>query len=182
MRRKLSSQFWFRVDKSDRSVCSSFIGMILMPRRATAIIALVAVIVHCVIGCCVRCVNACELVYLDASHANCCTCCDAHARKRGVDLCCQPATNSSLAEETTEHGEHDCRGCGSHKCPFILSESPAIGLNETLLSPARLDGWNASLTSIAIPSSLHRRSRRCLALPNSQGDLRLHLCLAVLTL
>ncbi len=152
-----------------------------MAKRVAACLAVIAVVVHCVIGCCTRCVNACEAAQLDEIHV-CCVCHDYDAWKVEGDLCCQPATNSPTASESTEQGEHACLGCGKHKCPFILSESPASGLTETLLSPVCLIWCDASFEPRESVPTPNQCSFLGLSLPHSQAKLRLHLCLAVLTL
>ena len=162
-----------------------------MIRQIAATLAVAAVIVHCVIGCCVRCVNACDCISTVACEAGVCPCCHSHELDAELDLCCQPVTSEPLNESSLQddqgshspnHEEHHCGECSTQKCPFIGSESPVERLIESLLLPAQTS-WHAS-SFVSLPKAPEYRLGGLGALgpPHSGAKLRLHLTLAVLTL
>jgi len=149
--------------------------------------AVLAVIIHCVLGCCARCVSAGEHpAHTETCHAHC-ACCDHHEHHHaGHDLCLQPATNLTFEESTADAApqpeHHDCLGCGKVKCAFILNESPCEGLTDALLLPADL-GWSDTAPR-PIECDPPPRTRAAGHWPtrHNPAKLRLHLSLAVLTL
>lgn len=163
-----------------------------MIRQITATLAVAAVMIHCVIGCCARCVNACDCTTIIAGEEVACDCCHTHEAE--YELCCQPVTSESPTESfrcdaacCEDHActdpnceDHNCDGCGKQKCPFIGSESPTERLIDSLLLSS---SWHATAI-VSLPKALEFRLGGLGALgpPHTGGKLRLHLCLAVLTL
>jgi len=147
--------------------------------------AVAAVIIHCVLGCCARCLSASEHhAHADACQTNC-NCCDHHHPDAGLELCLQPAVSSMPDEPGTEASpkpDHECLGCGTAKCAFILNESACDGLTDALLLPAELSGPDLSRLAIINGPQLHPPwiVERTSAFMTPK--LRLHLSLAVLTL
>ncbi len=157
-----------------------------MAKRTAAILAVTAVMVHCIIGCCARCVSACDCIPIDQCPASCCPCCDMHESHVEIDRCCQPATTCTPAMEITDsdaHDECDCTGCGKHKCAFILSESPSDFLTQTLLSsPSTPTTWDALSLPMTKPQEPNKVRFLDSASPRPQAKLRLHLSLGILTI
>ncbi|WDI43186.1 hypothetical protein [Bremerella sp. P1] len=158
-----------------------------MPRRATAMMAVLAVIIHCVLGCCARCLSASEHHDHADTCQTSCVCCDHHHHDHGgLELCLQPAVSmmpeepSSEADPQPDH--HECLGCGTAKCAFISNESACDGLTDALLLPAEFS-WS-DMASLAIESDpqLHPPPIGERTSTNMTPKLRLHLSLAVLTL
>lgn len=156
-----------------------------MPRRATAMMAVLAVIIHCVLGCCARCLSAHEHQdHADPCKTNC-ICCDHHHHHARPQLCLQPVSSSPLLEPTSEAApepDHDCLGCGVAKCVFIQNESACDGLTDALLLPVDL-AWRdmASLAAEYDPQR-HTPQQTEGESPHITPKVRLHLSLAVLTL
>ncbi|QDU74268.1 hypothetical protein Pan97_12750 [Bremerella volcania] len=156
-----------------------------MPRRATAMMAVLAVIIHCVLGCCARCLSAGEHHdHADACQTGC-LCCEHHHHDARPQLCLQPATSEVPAETTSEtvpHPDEQCLGCGKAKCAFIQDESACDGLTDALLGPVDLAWLDTACLAIESDPQFHppRFSERSTLLLTPK--LRLHLSLAVLTL
>ncbi|PQO41241.1 hypothetical protein C5Y96_00560 [Blastopirellula marina] len=179
------SLYYRRDEYSEDGNFTDRVGFEAMPRRATAMMAVLAVVIHCVLGCCARCLNASvHHDHSDPCQANC-ICCDHHHHDAGIEFCCQPASNSietEFSSEAAPQPDHECLGCGTAKCAFILSESACDGLTDALLLPAELC-WSAmEYPSIdcdlqQYPPRFSERTTRHIT-----PKLRLHLSLAVLTL
>lgn len=156
-----------------------------MPRRATAMMAVLAVIIHCVLGCCARCLSAHEHHdHTDPCQTNC-ICCDHHHHDARPQLCLQPVTSSPLLEPTSEAApepDHDCLGCGVAKCAFIQNESASDGLKDALLLPVDLVWLDMASLAMECDPQLYPLQLTDRASPHITPKVRLHLSLAVLTL
>ncbi|MBA2117041.1 hypothetical protein HOV93_42350 [Planctomycetes bacterium FF15] len=156
-----------------------------MPRRATAMMAVLAVFIHCVLGCCARCLTASEH-HTPAEHCQAnCICCDHHQHDAYVELCLQPAVSLTIAEPSSDadpQQHHECLCCGMAKCAFILNESPSDGLINALLLPA--DTFWSEISYLPIESVSQNSPRELCHRTSSHATpkVRLHLSLAVLTL
>lgn len=152
-----------------------------MGRQAAAMLATVAVMIHCVIGCCVHCANACECLNPDTCTLTCSVACDCCVPTVGSDsLCCQPQgvcfDKVEAGADSHPHPEENHFGCGHSKCSFILTGSPGETLPQWIfllpdsgIASAQVDGAMLS------PASLHT-----VMAPHPAPKLRLHLSLAVL--
>jgi len=156
-----------------------------MPQRATAMMAVLAVIIHCVLGCCARCVNASEHHSHTSVCETNCQCCEHHHHHAGIELCLQPAI-SWLPEapdcEAHPLPDHACLGYHAAKCVFISKKSASDGLADALLLPVD-PSWSGIVSQplAHTPQFQPRRSSRQ-APPHKTPKLRLHLSLAVLAL
>ena len=161
------------------------IGFEVMPRRATAVMAVLAVIIHCVLGCCARCLNAGEHHHHDASCQVNCLCCEHHHHAAGTELCLQPAGSWQVepaSSEADSQPEHQCPGCGKAKCAFILKEPISKRLTGDLVLPGEASWVSQAYQPIDIePQALSTEFFRR-KLSYQTPKVRLHLCLAVLTL
>ena len=174
-----------RVDNSRGTTCSVFDGLDSMPRRAIAMMAVIAVIIHCVVGCCARCVNACDCPQADDCSVACCPYCDHHDHDSQSSLCCQPVRNVVATDgchDHQDHNEHECIGCGKHRCPFIPSESICDGLHDVLTLSACVPTFRLPLFSIVEKSKLGRDRFAGTLSPFPKAELRLHLALTILTI
>ena len=157
-----------------------------MPKRATAMMAVVAVIIHCVLGCCARCLSAEEHHGQAEQCSASCLCCDHHHHDSDIQLCCQPATSflpeQAAAEETPHSDHHECLGCGTAKCAFILQESACDGLTDALLLPVDLCWTDTSCPLLTCPAQPAPTGPPRRTLSSMTPKVRLHLSLAVLTL
>lgn len=159
-----------------------------MNRRLATLLAAIAVVTHCLIGCCVRCANACECVAAETCSASHATCFHCRFAETCCELACQPESNESTAtccheydEETPEPAGHDI-GCRKQKCAYILTKSSLqdlIGLNHVVQFVLP---WDGNLSCVA-PFSLGDQFARA-PFPDRlcPGNLRPHLFFAVLQL
>ncbi len=160
-------------------------GPEVMPRRATAMMAVLAVIVHCVLGCCARCLNASDHHhYHEPCQANC-ICCEHHPHHDDIELCLQPAGSWHLEEasqQTNTQQGSPCPGCGKAKCAFIFKEPMSKRLTGAYMLPTDVSWANQAyqppvLQPQELPPHFLRRTSAHKTL-----KVRLHLCLNVLTL
>ncbi len=151
-----------------------------MQRRTTAMIAVVAVIIHCVVGCCVRCINACDCLHGDDCAV---ACCDHHNHALNAPPCDQPVRTSIAAScptKTEGHSERECVKCGKHKCAFILGDSFRDGFRDALA----LSAFAPTSCIFLIPNT-EKQVRGQSKFEGAvslfpKAELRLHLALAIL--
>jgi len=159
-----------------------------MGRRIATVLAAIAVMTHCLIGCCVRCANACDCIAAEdcsASHSTCFHCRWAEAC---CDLACQPETNEPHSaccldcdDQSPEHPGHDI-GCRKQKCVYIVSKSSLqdlVGQNHFVLFVLPWDGSLLADSFNFQPFAFWRTSSLGFL---CQGNLRAHLVYAVLLL
>lgn len=159
-----------------------------MGRRIATLLAAIAVMTHCLIGCCVRCTNACECIAAEncsASHSTCFHCRWAEAC---CDLACQPVTNAPQSscyhdcdDESPDHSGHGI-GCQKQKCAYILGKSSLQDLVGKVRFVQFVHPWGGSLSSDSLdfqPLAFSRISFLGFLCP---GKLRAHLFFAVLLL
>lgn len=159
-----------------------------MARRIPAMLAVTAVVIHCVLGCCAKHVHACFMPP-SVSCAEHDTHCGAHQSDEDADHGAQRASaySSSEACKLDDSGTHRCpegesAPCGENKCPFILTNAPVSSLFFDFLSSSSVDNW-IGLSSVK--EDCRHALRRSLAttVPIRHGDaLRRHLCLGILLL
>ncbi|MEW4562105.1 hypothetical protein AB1K70_06245 [Bremerella sp. JC770] len=157
-----------------------------MPRRATAMMAVLAVIIHCVLGCCARCLHASEHHdHTSVCETNCQCCEHHHHHDAGIELCLQPAF-SWLPEaphcEAHSDPDHECPGLHAAKCVFISKKSASDGLTDALLLPVNPSWLGVSGRPLANAPQFQPLRFPRQAPAHNTPKLRLHLSLAVLTL
>ncbi|MFA8019324.1 hypothetical protein [Bremerella cremea] len=150
-----------------------------MDRRFIAMLAVTAVMIHCVVGCCVRCACACECFHAQHASENASFCSHLHRQCGCLDNQHCELCHGGHCDHG--HGPHEpCVECLKVKSSFIPSDSSWDGvvararvLSETL--PPGADFVAVLPSHHAAWKSWDPRSHR----PQS-GGLRRHLTIAVL--
>lgn len=160
-----------------------------MTRRITTMLAVAAVTLHCLLGCCAHCIQACGCLQVAAQNCECHRCDDGEMTHHDhLELCCQPASNipafhenACIAHEAPLQ-DQQCQGCGLSKFPFIQSESSLTGLIHDAQFDAPLPLF-VDTSAVCLADSLYRPHPKLpQPSPKPSPHVPLHLSFSVLLL